>query len=196
MPETLLQTKLYIPPQRPDLVSRPRLIERLNNGLQIGHKLTLISAPAGFGKTTLVAEWVSQKAEGRSMKDESEDPSTFILHTSLVAWVSLDENDNDPRRFLTYTVAAMQHIDVGLGAEAMNVLQSSQPLATELILTSLINDVVASAQEFVLVFDDYHVIDAEPVNKVLTFLLEHLPSQMHLVIACLLYTSPSPRDRS
>lgn len=183
MPETLLQTKLYIPPQRPDLVSRPRLIERLNHGLQIGHKLTLISAPAGFGKTTLVAEWVSQKAEGRSMKDESEDPSTFILHTSLVAWVSLDENDNDPRRFLTYTVAAMQHIDVGLGAEAMNVLQSSQPLATELILTSLINDVVASAQEFVLVFDDYHVIDAEPVNKVLTFLLEHLPSQMHLVIA-------------
>ncbi len=183
VPETLLQTKLNVPPLRPKLVSRPQLLEQLNQGVQLGHKLTLISAPAGFGKTTLVAEWVNRKAGDTRKKDETEDPSTYTPYPSKVAWLSLDEGDNDARRFLTYTVAAFQRHDADIGREAMNVLQSSQPLAAELVLISLINEVVESAQNFLLVLDDYHVIDAEPVNKALTFLLEHLPQQICLVIA-------------
>jgi len=176
VPETLLQTKLYIPPLRPTIVPRPRLIERLNQGLQLGHKLALISAPAGFGKTTLVSEWI--RGSNRP-----------------VAWVSLDESDNDPARFLTYVIAALQTVDAGMGAGALNILQSAQPLPAELILTTLINEVAQTPEDFVLVLDDYHVIDGRPVEAstsvdaptsvdgALTFLLEHLPPRMHLVIA-------------
>ena len=158
----ILATKLYIPRLRPNVVSRPRLIERLNEGLH--RKLVLISAPAGFGKTTLVSEWV----EG------SERPT---------AWLSLDEGDNDPARFLTYLVAALQTIAAHIGEGVTAVLQSPQPPPTEAILTALLNDMTTISDHFVLVLDDYHVLDAKPIDHALTFLLDHLPPHMHLVIA-------------
>ena len=164
MSTPILATKLYIPPPRPKVVLRPRLIERLNEGLSSGRKLTLISAPAGFGKTTLVSEWVAG----------CERP---------VAWLSLDEGDNDPTRFLTYLVAALQTIAANIGAGVLGVLQSPQPPSIESILTTLLNEIATIPDNFILVLDDYHVIDAKPVDDALTFLLEHLPPQMHLVIA-------------
>src|SRR3990172_5882464 len=115
MPTPILATKLYIPPPRPKVVFRPHLIERLNEGLHHMPGVTLISAPAGFGKTTLVSEWVNRKAEGGSKKDEAGEiihPSreAFTVHPTKVAWLSLDEGDNDPTRFLAYLVAALQTI--------------------------------------------------------------------------------------
>ena len=127
-------------------------------------KLTLISAPAGFGKTTLVSEWLA----------DCERP---------VAWLSLDEGDNDPTRFLTYLVAALQTIASNIGAGVLAVLQAPQPPPTEVILTALLNEITTIPDHFILVLDDYHVIDSKPVDNALTFLLEHLPPQMHLVIA-------------
>jgi LuxR family maltose regulon positive regulatory protein len=158
----ILATKLYIPPPRPHLVRRPRLIERLNEGLR--HKLTLVCAPAGFGKTTLVAEWLAG------------------CHRAA-AWLSLDEGENDPARFLTYLVAALQTIAATLGAGVMGALQSPQAPPIDAILTTLLNDITTITDDFVLVLDDYHALDAKPVDHALTFLLDHLPPRMHLVIA-------------
>ena len=162
MPTPILATKLYIPPLRPKVVIRPRLLERLNEGLH--RNLILISAPAGFGKTTLVSEWV-------------------LGCQRPTAWLSLDEGENDPTRFLTYLVAALQTIAATIGEGVSGVLHSPQPPPTEAILTALLNDITTIKDHFVLVFDDYHVIDAQPVDHALTFLLEHLPPHMHLVIA-------------
>ena len=164
MSDALLLTKLFIPPPRLNLVLRPRLLERLNECLSSGCKLTLISAPAGFGKTTLVSEWVASCGQP-------------------VAWLSLDEGDNNPTSFLTYLVAALQTIAVNIGAGLLGALQSSQPPPIESILTALINEIAAIPDNFILVLDDYHVIDSEPIDHALTFLLDHLPPQMHLVIA-------------
>ena len=161
MSAPILATKLYVPPPRPKIILRPRLIERLNEGLQ--RKLTLISASAGFGKTTLTSEWVAG-----CMRP--------------VAWLSLDEGDNDPARFLTYLISALQTISANIGAGVLGVLQSPQPPPTEAILTALLNEITAIPDDFILVLDDYHLIDAKPVDQALTFLLEHLPPQMHLVI--------------
>ena len=158
----ILATKLYIPRLRSNVVSRLRLIERLNEGLH--RKLTLISAPAGFGKTTLVSQWVEGIARP-------------------TAWLSLDDQDNDPARFLAYLVAALQTIAPTIGEGMLGVLQSSQPPPTESILTALLNEITTLPDNFALVLDDYHVIDAQSVDQSLTFLLEHLPPQMHLVIA-------------
>jgi LuxR family maltose regulon positive regulatory protein len=164
VPAPILATKLYIPPLRPKTVLRPRLIELLNEGLSSGRKLTLISASAGFSKTTLVSEWI----------ENSRRPT---------AWLSLDEGDNDPACFLTYLVAALQTIAPNIGAGALAVLQSPQPPSTESILRTLLNEITTIPDNFILVLDDYHVIEAKPVNQALTFLLEHLPPQIHLVIA-------------
>ena len=164
MPGALLLTKLYAPPPRPNLVLRPRLVQRLNEGLSGGRKLTLISAPAGFGKTTLVSEWLA----------DNESP---------VAWLSLDEGDNDPTRFLTYLVAALQTISANIGAGALAVLQSSQPPSSESIPTALLNEITTIPENFLLILDDYHVVDSKGVDQVLTFLVEHQPSRMHLVVA-------------
>src|SRR6266700_5114176 len=162
MPTSILATKLYLPRLRPNVVSRPRLLERLNEGLH--RKLTLISAPAGFGKTTLVSEWI--EGIGRP-----------------TAWLSLDEGENDPTRFLAYLVAALQTIAATIGKGVLGVLQSPQPPPPEAILTALLNEITTLPDNFVLVLDDYHVIDAKPVDIALTYLVEHLPPQMHLVIA-------------
>jgi LuxR family maltose regulon positive regulatory protein len=172
MLDSLLLTKLYIPPLRPNLVPRQRLIERLNQGLHFGHKLTLISAPAGFGKTTLVSEWLA----GCNRQ---------------AAWLSLDEGDNEPTRFLTYFVAALQTLVLSeiegttadIGERVLGMLQSPQSPPTELVLTTLLNEIASIPDIFILVLDDYHVIDAQPVDDALIFMLEHLPPQIHLVIA-------------
>jgi len=164
MPTPILATKLYVPAPRPKAVLRPRLIERLNEGLFAGRKLTLISAAAGFGKTTLVSEWVA--GCGRP-----------------VAWLSLDAGDNDAARFLTYFIAALQTIVAEIGAGGLGALQSPQPPTTESILTALLNEITTLPGKFILVLDDYHVIDAKPVDDALIFLLQHLPPQMHLVLA-------------
>jgi LuxR family maltose regulon positive regulatory protein len=161
MSTPILTTKLYIPLPRPNVVLRPRLSERLNAGLH--RKLTLISAPAGFGKTTLVSAWLA-------------------LCGRPVAWLSLDEGDSDPTRFLTYLVAAVQTIAPTIGAGILSVLQSPQPPPPEALLTALLNEITTISDHFVLVLDDYHVIDATLVDTALVFLLEHLPPQMHLVI--------------
>ena len=165
MPTPILATKLYIPPLRPNVVIRPRLIERLNEGLH--RKLTLIAAPAGFGKTTLVSEWVEGIERPRAR----------------TAWLSLDEGDNDPARFLAYLVAALQTIAANIGEGVLGVLQSPQPPPPEAMLTALLNEITTLPDHFVLVLDDYHVIDAKAVDQAFTYLVEHLPPQMHLVIA-------------
>src|SRR5262249_48819653 len=162
MSTTLLATKLYIPPPRPHLVSRPRLIERLNEGLH--HKLTLISAPAGFGKTTLISEWLT------------------TCHQPP-AWLRLDKGDNDAARFLTHIVSALQTIASPLGSGVLGTLQSPQPPSIELLLTGLLNVLTTLSDPFVLVLDDYHVLNSQPIDQALTFPLEHLPPQMRLVIA-------------
>ena len=156
-------------PVRPNLVPRPQLIERLNQGLELGHKLSLVSAPAGFGKTTLVSEWVAGSERA-------------------TAWLSPGEGDNDPLRFLTYLVAALQTIKENFAERVLALLKSPQPPPTESILTALLNEISTIPDSFVLVLDDYDVIDAKAVevsttvDDALTFLLEHLPPQMHLVI--------------
>ncbi len=161
MPTHILATKLFIPPPRPRVVRRPRLIEQMNEGLH--GRLTLIAAPAGFGKTTLASEWVTSS-------------------TRPAAWLSLDEGDGDPTHFLTYLVAALQTIAPTVGVAVLGALQSAQPPPIESTLTVLLNDITATAGAFILVLDDYHVVDSNVVDQALTFLLEHLPPQMHLVI--------------
>src|SRR5918998_136534 len=162
MSTPILTTKLYVPPPRPEAVPRPSLVERLDEGLR--RKLTLIPAPAGFGKTTLTSEWVA----GRRRP---------------AAWLSLDERDNDPTRFLTYLVAALRTIAANVGDGVLGALGSPQPPPTESILTALLNEITTIEEDFVLVLDDYHVIDARAVDNALTFLLEHLPPRMHLLIS-------------
>jgi LuxR family maltose regulon positive regulatory protein len=158
----LLTTKLYIPPIRPELVSRPRLTGRLNAGMT--YKLTLVSAPAGFGKTTLLSEWSQQSA-------------------FPVAWVSLDTDDRDPARFWAYFIAALQTVQPELGRAILAAFQSPQPPPVEVVLTALINEIAAIPNHFALVLDDYHLIEAQPIHSALAFLLDHLPPQMHLIIA-------------
>ena len=161
----LLETKLYIPRWRPGLVSRPRLIGRLDEGIE--RKLTLVSAPAGFGKSTLVAEWVAATP----------------VSERLTAWVSLDQSDNDPVLFWSYFITALQKVRPGVGGNAFSLLHSPQPPRIESVLTTLINETNSIKHDFALILDDYHVVDAQPIHDGITYLLDHLPPQMHLVIA-------------
>ncbi|HEU5101741.1 MAG TPA: LuxR C-terminal-related transcriptional regulator [Roseiflexaceae bacterium] len=184
MSTPILATKLYIPPPRPKVVPRRRLLEQLNQGLH--RKLTLISAPAGFGKSTLVSEWVAARTEDRGLRTETSTSSLSPQSSALstrVAWLSLDQGDSDPTRFLAYLVAALQTIAANLGAGVLAVLQSPQPPPTESILTALLNEIATIPDHFVLVLDDYHALDSKSIDAALTFLLEHLPPQMHMVIA-------------
>ncbi len=164
----LLETKLYVPRPRSGLVSRPRLSERLDRGA--ASKLMLVSAPAGFGKTTLLAEWLAKGPAAPT-------------YERLTAWLSLDRADNDPACFWTYVIAALRTVAPGVGESAMALLQASHPPPIETLLTTLLNDLGAIASDIVLVLDDYHVIDASHVHEGMAFMLEHLPPQIHLVIA-------------
>jgi len=161
MTTPLLRTKLYIPPVRPGLVPRPRLIQRLDEGLRLGHRLTLVSAPAGFGKTTLLSEWVARC--GRP-----------------VVWLSLDEGDNAPKRFWAYVVAAFQTVLPRVGEATLAVLQLPQLPPAEAILTPLLNDLAAGPNDVILVLDDYHVISAEAIHEGIAFLLDHQSQGLHL----------------
>jgi ATP/maltotriose-dependent transcriptional regulator MalT len=160
----LLRTKLNNPLPRENLVARPQLIERLNDGLN--HLLTLIAASAGFGKTTTLSAWVRQSKR-------------------RAAWLSLDEGDNDPIRFWTYFIAALRTLDAKVGEHALAMLhtQGQPPPRAESLLTLLLDDVAALPEPFVLVLDDYHVVNTPDIHLGLTFLVEHLPAPMHLYIS-------------
>ncbi len=181
MSEHLLFTKLYRPQLHPDFVARPRLIKQLNSGL--GCKLTLLSAPAGFGKTMLLVDWIGNY-ELRIMKGEREvHNSSLIIPKFDFAWLSLDERDNDLSRFLTYLIAALQNANPIVGQTALSELQASSLPSAEEILTLLINDLGQLPGGIGLVLDDYHLISNPAVHMALAFLLDHAPLQFHLLIA-------------
>ena len=160
---SILATKLHLPLPRSRTVLRTRLLDQLNAGLEHKHKLTLISAPAGFGKTTLASEWV-------------------LGCKQPVAWLSLDEADGDLKRFLNYLVAALQTIFPEIGMNLLGALQASHIPDPESLLTALINEIDSIPNKFIFVLDDYHMLDSKLVDQALNFLVEHLPPQMHLVI--------------
>ncbi|MFH2113786.1 MAG: hypothetical protein ABIJ86_04685 [Spirochaetota bacterium] len=147
---------------------RCRLLERLNCSLADGCSLTLVSASAGFGKTTLLGEWINDL--------KRRDPKRGV------AWLSLDEGDSDPSRFLMYFVAALQCIEPGIGTDAMTALQSPRSPSADSILTELINEIEGLGKDIILVLDDYHTVDSRQVDAQLAFLLENLPMRLHLVI--------------
>jgi LuxR family transcriptional regulator, maltose regulon positive regulatory protein len=167
-PTPLLETKLYVPRSRRGLVPRPRLSERLDRGT--ASKLTLVSAPAGFGKTTLVTEWLAAGPAGPAEE-------------RLAAWLSLDQADNDPGSFWTYVIAALRTVVPAVGESALTLLQAPKPPPIQTVLIALLNDLGATAGDIVLVLDDYHVIDASDVQNGMAFLLDHLPPRLHVVIA-------------
>jgi LuxR family maltose regulon positive regulatory protein len=164
MESPLLETKLYVPRPRRGLVARPRLSERLSRGA--ASKLTLISAPPGFGKTTLLAEWLASAP----------------AHEHSVAWLSLDPSDNQPASFWQYLVAALQTAVPGVGARALALLQEPQAPLIETVLATLLNELSGAPNDIVLVLDDYHEVDTHDIQGGMAFLLEHLPHQLHLVV--------------
>ena len=173
MSAPILATKLYIPPPRPGAVPRPRLLERLNEGLRqdqgFARKLTLISAlPVSVRPRSSANGW----------------PLSSRIEPKLrVAWLSLEEGDSNPARFLAYFIAALQTIVADFGAGVLVSLQAPQPPPIEVILTALLNEIAAIPADFVLVLDDYHLVDSQQVDQAVAFLVEHLPPQMHLAIA-------------
>ncbi len=173
MSAPLITTKLFVPQPHPGLVRRPRLIQRLQEGLSQGRRLTLLSAPAGYGKTTLLGEWM----HGTTLRNSN------CEMRNRTAWLSLDAGDNDLSRFLAYLIAALDTVEDGLGMGARSLLGSSQPLPAQAILTPVINGLAAVSAPLTLVLDDYQVITAQPVHEAVAFLLDHLPPGAHLVIA-------------
>ena len=167
MASLLLETKLHVPggPRR-GIVARGRLRERLSRGTE--SRLTLISAPAGFGKTTLLAEWLASRPGGTA--------------SIPVAWLSLDPADSQPATFWTYLVSALQTASPGVGASALAQLQGPQLPPIETVLAQLLNDLGGVPSETILVLDDYHVIDAPDIHEAMASLLDHLPPQVHVVI--------------
>jgi LuxR family maltose regulon positive regulatory protein len=175
--QPVLAAKFFIPPLRPGVVHRPRLIERLDGGPGSNRSVSLISAPAGFGKTTLVTAWIQQWVPGRE-EDEKELSGS---RQPAVAWLSLDEADNDPNRFVQYLVTALQTFAPTIGAGVLEALQSSQPPPLESLLPGLVNDIATLPHRCILVLDDYHVIKTDIVDQLLTFLIGHLSPLLHLV---------------
>lgn len=161
MSTPIMVTKFYIPASRPKTVLRPRLSERLSKGLY--RKFTLISAPAGYGKTTLVCEWLT----------DCDRPA---------AWLSLDEGDNELIHFLTCIISSLQTIEANIGKGVLAALQAPQLPPIEPILTVLLNEIAAVPTPFILVLDDYHAVNSKPIDDAVFFLLDHLPAQMHLVM--------------
>ena len=164
MANPLVETKLYLPRPRRSLVTRPRLSGRLSRGSDA--RLILISAPAGFGKTTLLTAWLA----------------AMDTETRSVAWLSLDESDRQPATFWTYVITALQTAVPGIGADALTLLQSAQP-PIETILAAVLNELAATPNAIDLVLDDYHLVDGPDLRAGMVFLLEHLPPHVHLVIS-------------
>jgi LuxR family maltose regulon positive regulatory protein len=158
----LIRTKLYIPQPHANLVARPRLIGRLNEGVY--RPLILLSAAAGFGKTTLLSTWVSEL-------------------NMPAAWISLDERDNDETRFIQYFIEALETLEIGVGVDWASIISEAAPLRLENLFTRLINQIAEVAEDFVLILNDYHWINSEAIHTALAFFLEHIPPRMHLVIA-------------
>ncbi len=171
----LVNTKFYIPSRRPELVTRPRLIERLNAGLNCS--LTLLSAPAGFGKTTLASEWADCLPSADRPGNQT---------SPCIAWLSLDAGDNDPAQFLAYAITALSRakgIKASTGEKALGLVKAPKLPPVEAILTPLINEMEASTSRVLLILDDYQIIETQPVHDTILYLLEHLPAQLHLVIS-------------
>jgi LuxR family maltose regulon positive regulatory protein len=164
VPAPLLQTKLYRPPPRADLVARPRLLEKLDRGLNEGHQIILVSAPPGYGKTTLVSKWIESQ-------------------TGPSVWLSLDEADNDPSRFWTWIIRGLETVYEELGKSTLIELGSPQPHPLQWLLSDLLNEIAALNQPVRLVLDDYHVISAVDIHDTLAFVLEHLPQTLQLVLS-------------
>ncbi|MDE8668069.1 LuxR C-terminal-related transcriptional regulator [Pseudarthrobacter sp. H3Y2-7] len=163
MKRSMIATKLYVPAPRRGFVARPRLREKLRRGAESG--LLLVSAPAGFGKTALLADWLGAAGEGRR-----------------VAWLSLEPADSEPATFWTYVAASLQEAVTGVGAGALELLGTS-PSATELVITSLVNDLAEVAEDVWLVLDDYHAVDSQAVRAGMTYFVEHLPPHVHVVLS-------------
>src|SRR5215212_2654518 len=164
--ETLVSTKLHPSQARPKMVARPRLIEALMR--DPGRKLTLVSAPAGFGKTTLLNKWLKSCEEGESS----------------VVWLSLDEGDNDPTRFLSYLVAALRRsVEENFGKGVLAALRSPETPRLEVLTGTFINELAALPREVDIILDDYHLIDSETIHRIVSFLLERLPENAHLVVS-------------
>jgi LuxR family maltose regulon positive regulatory protein len=188
----LLATKLYIPASHPNLVSRPRLIQRLDEGLRPGCRLLLVSAPAGFGKTMLVAEWVQRRradaktgpaGDGVQPADSLRAVrSARAVEAPAFAWLSLDGEDNDPARFFTYLIGALETVNVNVTASARTLSQSPQSPSHSSALTALVNSLASHPADLLLVLDDYHVIEQQSIHHALLFLVDHLPPQVHLVV--------------
>jgi len=183
MSAPILATKLLFPLPRPNLVPRPCLVERLMTGWRDACKLILVSAPAGYGKTTVITDWglLASRAAGLGIRD-CPAPQSPIPNPQF-AWLSLDEGDNDPARFVSYLLAALQQIDPAIGQAAQALLQTPGPPQMIAALTSLANDLAALPAPFLLVLDDYHLIQSPPVHQIVAFFLEHGPPQMRLVVA-------------
>jgi LuxR family maltose regulon positive regulatory protein len=167
-PPLLLETKFYPPRSPRDLVPRPRLRDSLDRGTR--SKLMLVSAPAGFGKSTMLAQWLDAE------------PAAGTTERSA-AWLSLDRDDNDPASFWTYVIAALRTAVPGIGETALGLLQAPLPTLIQTVLTTLLNDLGALERDAVLVLDDYHVINSREVHEGMAFLIDHLPSRLHMVIA-------------
>ncbi len=163
--DVLLETKLFAPRWRQGMVRRPRLVERLDQAT--GENLILLSAPAGFGKTTLLSEWLAASAQ--------DGPQT--------AWISLDRSDNDPPLFWAYFFAGIRKIQPEIGERGLDRVRSSQPPPIESVLTTFINDVSTIDDNITLILDDFHTIDNREIQRAIAFLIDHLPHQMRIVIA-------------
>jgi len=157
-----LATKVSIPLLRSSLVPRPRLIQCLKAGIE--RKLVLVSAPAGFGKTTLLSDWAHQS-------------------NMPVTWFSIDSSDNNPLQFYSYVIASLQKVDKNMGKAALSMLQSPQPPPLESSLITLINSIAPDLHHMALVLDDYHLVDSAKIHESLAFLIDHLPAQMHIIMA-------------
>jgi hypothetical protein len=162
MPDTLLQTKLGIPPSRPNLVPRPHLLEALDRAREA--KLTLISAPAGFGKTTILTAWARQC-------------------DSPIAWLSLSADENDPSRFFLYMVNALKQVFTGIGGASAAMLQSMPPLPVRGALAILINEMSGTEEHGFLLLDDFHLLEDPQISEGLAHLIENMPEWMHIIVS-------------
>lgn len=160
-PNEPLRTKLFLPAPEPAFLSRPRLLQRVNESLSC--KLTLISAPVGYGKTTFLREWAKQSSQP-------------------VAWLTVEEADNDPVRFWSYVIAALQTIHESIGQRTLSQLQKTIAPPLEIPLTGLMNDLASKLQPFIFILDDYHCIKESAIHHSLRFFLDQQPPSLHLVI--------------